>query len=88
MGDAPTGSARLELWCRRRPCLATSIPAGPTADLMSHASFITIASSRRRTDLNLVTMQLPEWDGEFEYRIRSPNEPHERIAWESELSGA
>ena len=33
----------------------------------------------------LVTMQLPERDGEFEYRIRSPDERHERIARESEL---
>jgi hypothetical protein len=30
----------------------------------------------------LVTMRLPERDGEFEYRIRSPDEPHERIARE------
>jgi hypothetical protein len=33
-------------------------------------------------------MQLPERDGEFEYRIRSPDEPRERIAKESELRGA
>ena len=33
----------------------------------------------------LVTMLLPESAGQFEYRIRSPNEPHERIARESEL---
>src|SRR5271165_5230363 len=36
----------------------------------------------------LVTARLPERDGEFEYRIRSLDEPHERIARESELSGA
>ena len=36
----------------------------------------------------VVTMQLPERAGEFEYRIRSPDEPHERIARESELRGA
>jgi hypothetical protein len=36
----------------------------------------------------VVTMQLPERDGEFEYRIRSPDEPHERIARESELRWA
>ena len=35
-----------------------------------------------------VTMQLPERDGEFEYRVRSADEPHERIARESELRGA
>ncbi|MGB7833894.1 MAG: hypothetical protein WBL84_16955 [Xanthobacteraceae bacterium] len=36
----------------------------------------------------LVTMQLPERDGGFEYRIRSPDEPHERIARKSELREA
>jgi hypothetical protein len=38
--------------------------------------------------ISVVTMQLPEREGEFEYRIRSPDEPHERIARESELRGA
>ena len=38
--------------------------------------------------ISVVTMQLPGRDGEFEYRIRSPDEPHERIARESELRGA
>jgi hypothetical protein len=33
-------------------------------------------------------MLLPEIDGEFAFRIRSPDEPHERIAKESQLSGA
>jgi hypothetical protein len=27
-------------------------------------------------------------DGEYEYRIRNANEPHERVAWESELTRA
>ena len=34
----------------------------------------------------IVTATLPEGDGEFEYHIRSINEQHERVAWESELS--
>ena len=34
-----------------------------------------------------MTARLPERDGEFEYRIRSPDEPYERIARESELRG-
>ena len=38
--------------------------------------------------LHLVTMLLPEIDGELAYRVRNPNEPHERIAKESELGGA
>jgi hypothetical protein len=32
-----------------------------------------------------VTKKLPESRGEFEYRIKSMNEPHERVARESEL---
>lgn len=34
----------------------------------------------------VVTRQLPERDGEFEYRIKSISEPHERVARESELA--
>ena len=34
-----------------------------------------------------VTKQLPESRGEFEYRIKSVNELHERVARESELQG-
>ena len=33
----------------------------------------------------VVTAKLPERDGQFEYRIRSAFEEHERIAHESEL---
>jgi len=33
-----------------------------------------------------VTRRLPERDGEFAYRVKSANEPHERVARESELS--
>ena len=32
-----------------------------------------------------ITKKLPEREGEFEYRIKSMNEPHERVARESEL---
>jgi hypothetical protein len=31
---------------------------------------------------------LPERDGEYEYRVRSVNEPYERVVRESDLSGA
>jgi hypothetical protein len=34
-----------------------------------------------------ITKQLPESGGEFEYRIKSVNEPHERVARESKLQG-
>jgi hypothetical protein len=33
-----------------------------------------------------ITKQLPERDGEFQYRIRNAYEEHERVAAESELS--
>ena len=33
-----------------------------------------------------VTKQLPHNSQEFEYRIKSSNEPHERVARESELT--
>ena len=33
----------------------------------------------------VVTKQLPERDGEFEYRIKTASESHERVARESEL---
>ena len=32
-----------------------------------------------------ITKKLPEREGEFEYRIKSMSEPHERVARESEL---
>jgi hypothetical protein len=32
-----------------------------------------------------VTKRLPENNGEFEYRIKSMSEPHERVVRESEL---
>jgi len=34
----------------------------------------------------VVTKQLPERHGEFEYRIKNISEPHERVARESELA--
>ena len=32
-----------------------------------------------------VTKKLPERDGEFEYRVRNINEPHQRVVRESQL---
>ncbi len=34
----------------------------------------------------IVTKKLPERDGEFEYRVKGVNEPHERVVRESQLS--
>ncbi len=39
-----------------------------------------------RGGVYVVTRQLPEERGEFEYRIRSVHELHERVARESELT--
>jgi hypothetical protein len=35
-----------------------------------------------------VTKELPETDDEFEYRIKSAIEPHERVARESDMTKA
>jgi hypothetical protein len=44
------------------------------------------ATSRRAAGGGyVITRQLPERGGEFEYRIKSVSEPHERVARESEL---
>jgi hypothetical protein len=34
----------------------------------------------------VVTKQLPERNGEFEYRIKNTSQPHERVARESDLA--
>ena len=44
------------------------------------------ASSLSRGGSYVVVRQLPERNGEFEYRIKSMSEPHERVARESELA--
>ena len=36
----------------------------------------------------VVTQRSPGPGGKFQYRIKHPTEPHERIVWESELSAA
>jgi len=36
----------------------------------------------------VITKRLPERDGKFEYRVKSANEPHERVVGESQLKTA
>lgn len=49
---------------------------------------LTVAFANRRAANAgyVVTRQLPERGGEFEYRIKSVSEPHERVARESDLA--
>jgi hypothetical protein len=47
-----------------------------------------IASRNASGGIYVVTKQLPENAGEYEYRIKSINEPHERFVRESELRRA
>ena len=52
---------------------------------------VTLAAnvSRNRSAVGgsyVVTKQLPERDGQFEYRIKSASETHERVAREGELA--
>jgi hypothetical protein len=35
-----------------------------------------------------IVQRMPPEDGEFKYRIKSPREPHERVAMESDLRSA
>jgi len=50
-------------------------------------TFAANSASRRAASAGyVVTRQLPERGGEFEYRIKSISEPHERVARESELA--
>jgi hypothetical protein len=35
-----------------------------------------------------IIQRMPTEDGEFKYRIKSPREPHERVAMESDLRSA
>ena len=44
------------------------------------------ANRRAASAAYVVTRRLPERGGEFEYRIKSTSEPHERVARESELA--
>jgi hypothetical protein len=34
----------------------------------------------------IIVRRMPERDGEFEYRVRSTSEPHERVLSENELT--
>jgi hypothetical protein len=48
--------------------------------LATHANRVAVAGEY------VITKQLPERDGECEYRIKSTAESHERVARESELA--
>jgi len=49
---------------------------------------VTLAANMHRPTAGgfVVTKRLPERNGEFEYRIKSTSEAHERVARESELA--
>jgi hypothetical protein len=86
------GSSRAEA---RTPCCVGTIRMRPKAPLPAEHKFragqrVTLApnlTNRSATGGGYVVMrQLPERNGEFEYRIKSISEPHERVARESELA--
>jgi hypothetical protein len=45
-------------------------------------------SRERASGVYRITQLLPPEDGAFQYRIKNVNEPHERVAKESELRSA
>jgi hypothetical protein len=55
-------------------------PVGERVRLAAHVHRIAVAGGY------VITKLLPERDGECEYRIKSTNESHERVARESELA--
>jgi hypothetical protein len=58
----------------------------PTHKFQIGQTLILTASLNVPGGAYLVTKRLPAHDGEFEYRVKSANEPHERVVRESELS--
>jgi hypothetical protein len=53
-----------------------------------HVQFSSAIIRNASRGVYVVTKQLPESAGEYEYRIKSINEPHERLVRESELRKA
>jgi len=77
------------------PCRAAITRMRPKGDVMAEQGFragqkVTfVVSFPIRSAAGggyVVTRQLPQRDGEFEYRIKSISEPHERVVRESELA--
>jgi hypothetical protein len=52
----------------------------------SVASHSTIFNRDAARGAYKVTRQLPERDGELEYQVKRPGEPHERVVMERDLS--
>jgi hypothetical protein len=53
-----------------------------------HVNLLPPISRHASGGVYVVIKQLPESAGEYEYRIKSINEPYERVVRESELSKA
>ena len=79
----------------REDCVIVSNQKSLTAAMPTHAYHIgQIVRLKPAVARNVfggmyqVTARLPDNAGEFQYRIKSHDEPHERVAGESELSQA
>jgi hypothetical protein len=73
----------------RQPSIFSWGGVSKWGDAMPHKFKVgqTVAWERSRTSESyVVTQQLPERDGVFEYAVTNPTEPYDRVAIESELS--
>jgi hypothetical protein len=90
-------SASISMKMRVKKCLGSHAQSGPKGprgeEPMPHKFKVgDIVSVQPAMSRNIpggvyeVTQRLPETGGEFHYRIKSVNEPHERVVRESELT--
>jgi hypothetical protein len=97
----PTLSFCCHIWRRydslfmQTPCRVGTTHMRPKGPLLAEHKFRTGEKVRLAANVTnrsaagggyVVTRQLPERNGEFEYRIKNISEPHERVARESELA--
>jgi hypothetical protein len=95
------GPVEITAWCKAHPTADRPIdPKAPSAKSESRPEMATHKFKLRQTvflqptifnrdfagGAYEVTKQLPERRGQFEYRIKSSREPHERVVRESELN--
>jgi hypothetical protein len=71
--------------------MASGYPPGKAMNRCRPTNIVTVRPAISRNvpgGVFEVIKQLPGSSGELEYRIKSANEPHERVARESELTKA
>jgi len=73
-------------WLRKAILHTTSDSTMPTHKFHIGQTVFLIPALSVPGGAYVVTKRMPERDGEFQYRVKSVNEPHERVVRESEMS--